>query len=136
MKKIFDRQVMIKIDGWEEFEDTSIFRHLTYTNEELGNTDFSYRFETFEEAKKAVEEGWIMNAESTTTFFKKRPLLKFSTANRDCSLSITEKNFEPIEVKIMHVEESGLSIRTIADLLTANEFCEYLKDRAISSIKL
>lgn len=135
MKKIYDRRVLVKIDGWKEFEDTSIFSHLRYEEEEFANEDFNYRFETFEDVKKAIEEGWIINAESTTTLFKKRPLLKLSASNLDCSLSFTERNFKPIEVKIVYVEESGLSIRTIADLLNANDFCEFLKDRNISSVK-
>ena len=28
MKKIYDRRVLLKVDGWKEFDDTSMFRHL------------------------------------------------------------------------------------------------------------
>ena len=76
MKKIYDRRLLVKIDGWKNFEDTSIYRHLKYEDEAFANKNFHYRFETFEEAKVKIEEGWILNAESTTTFFTKQPKLK------------------------------------------------------------
>ena len=69
MKKIYDRRVLLKVDGWKEFDDTSMFRHLKYKDEGYANQEYCYRFETFKEAKTEIENGWIFNAKSTTTFF-------------------------------------------------------------------
>lgn len=138
MKKVYNRRVLVKIDGWEEFEDTSIFRHLRYEDEDFAKQEFLYRFETFEEAKTEIEEGWILNAESTTTFFTKRPKLSINTESSffESPITMTEKSFKPIEVKIVYREENNLSIKTLADLLDADSFCEYLNDRNISSLKI
>lgn len=134
MKKIYDRRVLVKIDGWKEFEDTSIFTNLRYEDEAFTDQEFNYRFDTFEKAKRAIEEGWVLNAESTTTFFTKKPQIRISTAARDLAIGMTEKNFKPIEVKIVYNEKTNLSITTVANLLNADSFCEYLRDRNISSI--
>lgn len=133
MKNIYDRRILIKVDGWKRFEDTSIFPHLKYEDEKLAEQEFLFRFETFEEAKKEVEEGWILNATSTTTFFRKRPKLKFKM-NLDLDISMTEKNFKPIEVKIVFEKIGNFSLKDISKLLDADSFCEYLRDRNISSI--
>lgn len=135
MKNIYDRRILVKVDGWKEFEDTSIFTHLEYEDEKFAEQEFLFRFETFEEAKKEVEEGWILNATSTTTFFRNRPKLTFKTTNLDLYVSMTEKNFKPIEVKIVFEKRRNLSLKDISELLDADSFCEYLRDRNISSIK-
>lgn len=141
MKKVYDRRVLVKVDGWAEFEDTSIFRCLKYKDEDFAKQEFLYRFKTFEDVKAEIEEGgWILNAEVTTTFFTRQPKIKINTVNSlfHCSpaVEMTKKNFKPIEVKIVYIEEKDISISTLADLLDADTFCEYLKDRNISSLKI
>ena len=140
MKKIYDRRVLVKVDGWEEFDDTSMFRHLKYKDEDFANQEFLYRFETFEEAKEEIEKGFILNAKSTTTFFTNKPKLEIHTSNSffdsEVPCTMTEKDFKPIEVKIVYKEENNVSIKTLADLLDADSFCEYLNDRNISPLKI
>ena len=140
MKKIYDRRVLVKVDGWEEFDDTSIFRYLRYKDEDYANQEHLYRFETFEEAKEEIEKGFILNAKSTTTFFTNKPKLEINTVksffDAASAIMMTEKNFKPIEVKIVYKEENNVSIKTLADLLDADSFCEYLNDRNISSLKI
>lgn len=134
MKEILDRRVLVKMVGWREFEDTSIFRHVVYADESLAEKEISYCYNTFDELKKAVENGMILNAESTFTVFKK-PMVTISTARRDTRIKITEKNFKPVEVKVFYDKED-LSIKTIASLLKAHDFCEYLKDRGLEAVNL
>lgn len=141
MKKIYDRRVLVKVDGWEEFEDTSIFRCLRYKDEDFVKQEYLHRFKTFEDVKADIEEGcWILDAEVTTTFFTRQPKIKINTVNSlfHCSpaVEMTKKNFKPIEVKIVYIEEKDISISTLADLLDADTFCEYLRDRNISSLNL
>ena len=136
MKKIYDRRVLVKVDGWKEFDDTSIFRHLKYKDEDYANQEHFYRFETFEEAREEIEKGFILNAKSTTTFFTNKPKLKINTESSffESPITMTEKSFKPIEVKIVYEEEKHISIKELADLLDADSFCEYLNDRNISSL--
>lgn len=136
MKKIYDRRVLVKVDGWKEFDDTSIFRHLKYKDEDYANQEHFYRFETFEEAKEEIEKGFILNAKSTTTFFTNKPKLEINTESSffESPMTMTEKSFKPIEVKIVYEEEKHISIKELADLLDADSFCEYLNDRNISSL--
>lgn len=136
MKKIYDRRVLVKVDGWKEFDDTSIFRHLKYKDEDYANQEHFYRFETFEEAKEEIEKGFILNAKSTTTFFTNKPKLEINTESSffESPITMTEKSFKPIEVKIVYEEEKHISIKELADLLDADSFCEYLNDRNISSL--
>ena len=141
MKKIYDRRVLVKVDGWKEFEDTSIFRCLRYKDEDFVKQEYLHRFKTFEDVKADIEEGcWILDAEVTTTFFTRQPKIKINTVNSllHCSpaVEMTKKNFKPIEVKIVYIEEKDISINTLADLLDADTFCEYLRDRNISSLNL
>ena len=141
MKKVYDRRVLVKVDGWAEFEDTSIFRCLRYQDEDFAKQEYLYRFRTFEDVKAEIEKGdLILDAEVTTTFFTRQPKIKINTVNSlfHCSpaVEMTKKNFKPIEVKIVYIEEKDISISTLADLLDADTFCEYLKDRNISSLNL
>lgn len=140
MKKVYDRRVLVKADGWTDFEDISILMHLQYEDEELASKEFLYRFKTFEEMKAKIEEGYIFNAEVTTTFFTRQPKIKINTVNSllhySPAVEMTKKNFKPIEVKIVYEEKNDLSIKTLANLLDADTFCEYLRDRNISSLNL
>ena len=107
--------------------------------EDYAKQERLYRFETFEEAKEEIEKGFILNAKSTTTFFTNKPKLEINTSSSffdSAALTMTEKDFKPIEVKIVYKEENNVSIKTLADLLDADSFCEYLNDRNISSLKI
>lgn len=133
MKKIYDKRLLVKIDGWKNFEDTSIYKHLKYEDENVANQEFHYRFETFEEAKAKIEKGLILNAKIATTFFTKQPKLKIGTVDLDY-ITMTKRSFKPIEIKIVYEEKNNISLKALADLLDADGFCEYLRDRNISSV--
>ena len=138
MKKIYDRRVLVKVDGWEEFEDTSIFRCLRYKDEDFVKQEYLYRFRTFEDMKAEIEEGcWILDAEVTTTFFTRQPKIKINTVNSlfHCSpaIEMTKKNFKPIEVRCAYNKMSA-SMKELSEALDSDSFCEYLKDRGITKI--
>nr|DAQ42808.1 MAG TPA: protein of unknown function (UPF0175) [Caudoviricetes sp.] len=44
-----------------------------------------------------------------------------------------KKNFKPIEFRCVYKKEN-LTINELADLLDADSFCEYLRDRGITKI--
>ena len=45
----------------------------------------------------------------------------------------TEKNFKPFDVRIEYVERNEISLKGLSEMLKADEFCEYLKDRNITN---
>lgn len=128
MKKIFDMRVYIKKQGWKEYVNTSVWKHLIYTeNDGKGK---SFLFNSFSDFLDEVEKGWIYNVERKETFFGHLPKIEFSKfENR---FSMNEKNFVPVEVKIVFEPVEEVSLKNLFEMLSADEFCEYLKDRGIS----
>lgn len=132
MKKVFDKIVYIKLDGWKDYKDTSIIKHLQFLSEEEA-TEKIFCIRDFKELVEEVQNGWICNAEMDETFFKHRPKVVFRTADLlNNSFSVTEKNFAPLEIKIEYVEDKNTSLKTLSKILPADDFVEYLKDREIS----
>ena len=131
MKKVSDRVVMVKFNGSDEWYDTSIFHHLIYEREEFNGKKFDYHFDNFQEAFDWIEQGYLRNAEITETFFRLRPKIHISTSLIGVSVYYTEKNFKPFDVRIEYVERNEISLKELSEMLKADEFCEYLKDRNI-----
>jgi hypothetical protein len=137
MKKIYNYRVYVRFEGETEWRKTSMFRHLHYMEEEeaIQSSYESIKITSFEDAKEIVESNLIMNAEMGKTFFTKKPVLRFSVLDYfDGVVTFTEKQFKSFEYKIAYEEESNLSIKTVMELLTADEFCEYLKDKGIEKV--
>ena len=134
MKKVFDRVVKVKFNGSDEWYDTSIFHHLIYEREEFNGKKFDYHFDNFQKAFDWIEQGYLQNAETTETLFRRRPQIHISTASMECDgVYYTEKNFKPFDVRIEYVEKSEISLKGLSEMLKADEFCEYLKDRNITN---
>ena len=136
MKKVFDRVIKVRFNGNNEWHDTSIFSHLVYEREEFDGQKFDYHFNNFQEAFDWIEHGYLRNAETTETLFKHRPQIHISTASMKCDgVYYTEKNFKPFDVRIEYVERKEMSLRELSEMLKADEFCEYLRDRNIPFAK-
>ena len=132
MKKVFDKRVYIKLEGWKNYKDTSIFKHLQFLSEEKA-IEKIFCIRDFKELVEEVENGWICNAEMDETFFKHRPKVVFRTADLlNDSFSITEKDFASIEIKIEYVEVKDISLKALSEMLSADDFVEYLKNKEIS----
>lgn len=131
MKKVFDRVVKVKFNGSNEWYDTSIFHHLIYEREGFNGKKFDYHFDNFQEAFDWIGHGYLRNAEITETLFRHRPQIHISTASIGVSVYYTEKNFKPFDVRIEYVERNEISLKELSEMLKADEFCEYLKDRNI-----
>lgn len=130
MKKVVDFVQYVSFDGGKTFQDTSIWSHLCYvepTEEKV------IVLETFEQAYEYIKADKLMNAEIDTTFFRGRKQIHISTAELDCRRSFTEKNYKPIIVKTVLEEKTDVSIENLSHFLSADEFCEYLKDRNITN---
>ena len=128
MKQICNLRCYVAI-GKGEYEDTSFWNHWRYC--EIGETE-EYVI-SWGELYDLVEEHHIRNAELTTNFFGK-PVVKIGWANvYKNKTKITARNFHPIWVKwSAKPVDRFYSIKRLAEMLPAEDFCEYLKDNGIN----
>ena len=95
-------------------------------------TEKLFYIRDFKELVTKVQNGLICNAEMDETFFKHRPKVVLHTADLfNDSFSVTEKNFAPLEIKIEYLKVKNISLKTLSEMLPADDFVEYLKDREI-----
>ena len=121
--------------GNGEYEDTSIWHDLRYCEP---REDEYFGLNTFAEAVEAIKCGIIHRAEIDHTFFGKKPriVLRVGDIYRD-RITMTERTFKPIRVK--HTWEAcdhTITIKALSNELSADDFCEYLKDRGILQISV
>ena len=135
MKKVFDRVIKVRFNESNEWYNTSIFYHLVYEREEFNGQKFDYHFDNFQKAYEWIEQGHLQNAETMETFFRHRPQIHISTTSMKYDVYYTEKNFKPFDVRIEYVERNRMSLRTLSEMLRADEFCEFLRDRNIPFAK-
>lgn len=121
--------------GNGEYEDTSIWNDLRYCEP---REDECFELNTFAEAVEAIKKGAIHRAEIDYTFFGKKPMIVLRKADLYCDrVVLTEKTFKPIRVKYTwEVHNRRITMDTLFDQLSADEFCEYLKDRGIFQISV
>jgi len=131
MKEVYDYRFEYRMDGCKEFVDTSIWKHVRYLTPEEAET-WNFTIKTFDELVKLVQDDLFMNAELSKNFFRKT-VVRLSNAEDYCSTAITERNFKPIEIRCAY-NKLSLTIKELADLLSADDFCEYLKDKGITKI--
>lgn len=132
MKKVIDYRVMLSFDNGKTWEDTSIWRHLYYAEPKA---DQITAFDNFADAYNAVADDVIMNAHTTTTFFRGRKMIELFTSDRDCRIVMTEKTFKPFLVKECYIESTRKdTIKDLSTMLEASQFCEWLKDNGITMV--
>ena len=135
MKKLINLRCYVAI-GDTEFCDTAIWNHIRYIGMEGSSSSTEYYYGTFAEAHKAIENNMIRNAETGFTLFRSRPTIEIHWGDiMRNNTELTEKTFEPIRVKWTKEEvERMYTMKDLIDLLPADQFCEWLKDRGITQI--
>ena len=132
MKKLVDLRCYVAI-GESDYVDTSNLNHLQYI--EVKESKKEYILTTWEEAYEAVKNNYIRNAEIGLTFFKKHETIEIYLANSFSKFVMTKKTFMPIHVKWEWQENNEVyTIKNLAGLLSADQFCEWLKDKGITQI--
>lgn len=134
MKKLVNLRNFVAI-GNDEYCDTSIWNHIRYVEvSETNSTE--YTLETWEEAFAAVADNRIRNAETSCTLFRNRPTIEIGWGDIYRNKSVmSEKTFKPIRVKWEWQEVTRMyTMKDLADLLPADQFCEWLKDRGITMV--
>lgn len=131
MKEVYDYRFEYKMEGWKNFVDTSIWQHARYI-EPKDAESWTGLIRDFPQLISLVKDGLFMNAELRTNFFKKT-VVRLSNAGAFYPDEVTEKNFKPIEFRCVY-KKVNFTIKELADLLDADSFCEYLRDRGITKI--
>ena len=133
-KKLVNLRCYVAI-GNGDYCDTSFWNHTRYV--EVGECDtLEYTLETWEDAYSAVDANKIRNASTFTTFFGNKPAIEFSWGRLERSrTTLTERTFKPVRVKWQWEEVDRVyTMKDLADILPAEQFCEWLKDRGITMV--
>lgn len=128
MKKICDLRCYVAIrEG--EYEDTSLWKHLRYC--ETGDTEEEC-VTSWDDLCDLVKGHHIRNAELTTNLFG-NPVVKIGWADiYKSETKITYRNFKTLYVKwVADPYDKIYTIKDLAEMLPAEDFCEYLKDNGI-----
>ena len=132
MKKVIEVKKQYKLnDG--EWTDVTNFNPISY-REKDECVDKYRTIDTWKDAVGYVAEGLLPNAEMHMTLFRKKIYLIFpnNDIRKDFRTVIDKKDFKKLEVRVIY-KEPVLTIKQLANILEADEFCEYLKDRGIST---
>lgn len=133
MKKVIEVRKQYRLNNSEEWIDVTNFHPISYREE--SECEDKYRvIDTWQDAVGYVTEGLLPNAEMHMTFFKKRIYLILPNNNiyEDFRTVVNEKDFKKMEVRVIY-RKYHCSMKELANILSADEFCEYLKDRGIST---
>lgn len=131
MKEIYNYRFEYKMDGWKNFVDTSIYKHIRYLTPEEAQT-LNFTIKTFDELVDLVRNDLFMNAGLSKNLFRKT-IVRLNNVEDSFPTTVTAKNFKPIEVRCVY-NKISLSMKGLADTLDADSFCEYLRDRGITKI--
>ena len=131
MKEVYDYRFEYKMEGWKNFVDASIWKHVRYLAPEEAKT-WNFTIKTFDELVDLVEKDLFMNAEISKNFFRKT-VVRLSDSGSFSQVKVTAKNFKPIEVHCAY-NKMSVSMKELAEALDSDSFCEYLKDRGITKI--
>ena len=132
MKKLVDLRCYVAI-GESDYVDTSNWNHLQYI--EVKESKKEYILTTWEEIYEAVKNNCIRNAEIGLTFFRKRETIEIYLGDSFSKFIMTKKTSIPIHVKWEWQEvDENYTIKNLANLLPADQFCEWLKDKGITQI--
>lgn len=133
MKKIYSYNQIINING-KDYGKLSVFDKYFLSDEEKKDTPIKYK--NFEKFYNDAKDGKIINAHCGTTFFKKRKAVKISTETAVMPITITEKNFQYVRIGKLYKNVTDIfTICELSNILTADEFCDFLKDRKVFEVK-
>lgn len=133
MKQVYDVVQLVRINE-EEWYETSWRWHLVYVDKEeyMANNSMYNKTTNWEDAMMFVEDH-CLNGKVLTTFFRNKPCgLKTPGDGIDYTYTM-KKDFKSIELKI-ELRPFTKSMDTLMKYLSADELCEYLKDRGVQYV--
>jgi hypothetical protein len=131
MKKLVNEKTLYRVNGGE-WRDCSIWKNIRYWEEE-NCQEWNSRELSFSSMWELVESGFVPGAKIEYTVFNRRKLILPSGFDRLTDYTYRENSRIKFEVKKEYTSYSS-TIKNLANLLPADEFCEYLKDRGIAQV--
>lgn len=131
MKKLMYHKQYVSV-GDESWTPTN-FWECDYLVYEEPKDEIIKIFSTFEQAYRAIAQGAIRRAHTTTTLFGK-PQIKicYGTLYRDNCL-MTARNFKGIATKTCYEDTNRKwTIKDLSQYLSAEQFADWLKDHGIT----
>lgn len=134
MKRLVNERVEYRVNEGE-WINVSIFNRYRYLDDEqIAKKAFQTEELTFQETKEYVKECCNFGKIGKATFTKREYIELPSGSIFDGDLRYYENNFESATFRITFLDVNRiLTIKDLADLLPAEQFCEYLKDRGITT---
>lgn len=137
MKKIYSCNDLVSFDNGKTWKDTSFFESYKYLEEsDIEIISFESEGLSFQEIVSAIENGNVKNAKVERSLFTNKQKIKISLADSFTTIYFTEKNYKTMCIKRELKECNSLTFKNLMNILTADEFCEYLKDRGINSYNI
>lgn len=132
MKKVVRVVTEYRVNG-DKWIDISFWKHIIY-KEEIECENKMRKIDNWEDALEYLKNDMLRNSSVEYTIFKRTPYLHlYNPKNWNYEwIDVKEKEFKLLEVRIRYIEYP-CSLKDLVDLLSANEFIQYLKDRGIST---
>lgn len=135
MKRLVNERVEYRVNEGK-WIDASIWNRYRYLDDEqIAERAFQTKELTFQETKEYIEEGYCNFGKIGKSIFTKREYIELPSGSAfDSDLRYHENNFKSATFRKTYLEVTKiLTIKDLADLLPAEQFCEYLKDRGITT---
>lgn len=133
MKKIYTMEKLVKV-GKDNFTPMSIWDRTYYIDEEEAKRRSKpVTVETFDQLVKAIEQNYILGDVYKYNLFGERIHVRINAEGGMSSYWMKRKTFRPVVIQYRYAE-SNPTMKQLQSELTADEFCEYLRDRGISKI--
>lgn len=133
MKQVYDVKQLVRING-KSWEETSWRWHLVYADKEeyIKENSMYNKTTNWEDAMMFVEDH-CLNGEVLRTFFGDKPYC-LKTPQTGLNWTYTDKkHFKSIEIKL-ELEPFKGPMSVLMKNLSADELCEYLKDRGVQYV--
>ena len=132
MKKVVRVVKEYRVNG-DKWIDISLWKHIIY-KEETECKNKMRKIDNWKDALEYLKNDMLRNSSVEYTIFKRTPYLHlYNPENLDYEwIDVKEKEFELLEVRLRYIEYP-CSLKELVDLLPANDFIQYLKDRGIST---
>lgn len=132
MRNVYHVKQYFRING-KEWQRTG-YGNIVYVEDSVATEQsFEGRVMTdFDEICDIVDK-YIWNSESRMTIFGNK-VLNLWDMQMYGKLTYRRKEIKTFEVKVEYTRRNDFHIRGLAQELSADDFCEYLKDRGVQNI--
>lgn len=136
MKKVVKVVKEYRVNGnqWINIGFKNCTLSIDYRDEKYCETKVLCKIDNWKDALEYLKNDMLCNSSVEYTIFKRTPYLHlYNPHNWNYEwIDVKEKEFELLEVRLRYIEYP-CSLKELVDLLSANDFIQYLKDRGITT---